>query len=129
MMPDPRRHGRRYLVRLAVAIVTYGLLLVAALTVSSRLTGPIRMVVMALPVPALLAVVWAVWRYLREVDEMVRQRLLHGLALGFAVGSVLTFSYGLLQTVGAPPLPWTLVWPVYAASWLVASVVISVRER
>src|SRR5699024_4985570 len=33
VMPDPRRHDRRYLVRLVVAIVAYGLLLVVALTV------------------------------------------------------------------------------------------------
>lgn len=123
-MPNPKRHGHRYLVRLAAAIVAYGVLLTVALLVAGQLSGTPRILVMLVPVPALLAVVWAVWRYLREVDEMLRERLLRSLALGFAIGSVLTFSYGLMQSVGAPAVPWTLVWPVYAASWLVATLIV-----
>lgn len=127
-MPDPRRHSRRYLLRLAVAIIGYAVLLTVALLVAHQLDGAARLAVMVVPVPALLAVVWAVWRYFREVDEMLRERLLHSLALGFGIGSVLTFSYGLMQTVGAPDVPWTMVWPVYAVSWLVATVLVRRRH-
>ena len=128
-MPDPRRHGRRYLVRLALAVVGYGVLLAGSLLIAQQLSGPGRIAVMLVPVPALLAVVWAVARYLREVDEMLRDRLLRSLALGFAIGSVLTFSYGLMQAVGAPEVPWTMVWPVYAVSWLVATLLVWQRDR
>lgn len=128
-MPDPTRHTRRYLRRLVAAVLAYGVLLTVALLVAGQLSGVPKILIMLVPVPALLAVVWAVTGYLRGVDEMLRERLLHSLALGFGIGSVLTFSYGLMQSAGAPALPWTLVWPVYAASWLVATAIVWRRGR
>ncbi|MFW6599384.1 hypothetical protein ACQBAU_11860 [Propionibacteriaceae bacterium Y2011] len=128
-MPDPRRHGRRYAVRFTVAMVAYGVLLGAAFLLAGLFDGPGRYLVMALPVPALFAVVWAVFRYWEAVDELVRRDVTRSLALAFGVGSVLTFSYGLMQVAGAPVISWLWVWPVYAVCWLVASLVIRLRNR
>ncbi len=128
-MPDPRRHTRRYLVRLMAAIAAYAVLLPVALLLAPRVPAPWDLVVVLLPTPALVAVAWAVWRYLREVDEMLRRQVVESLALGFGLGSIATFGYGLLQFAGAPPAPWILVWAVYGAAWLMAAVVVRLRNR
>lgn len=103
MMADPRRHARRYAVRFVIGIAAYAVLLV-----------------MLLPLPGVLVVAWALWRYLVESDEMVRRDQLVALALAFGLGSVITFTYGLLQLAGAPTLSWLWVWPVYGGCWLLA---------
>ena len=64
-----------------------------------------------------------VLRLLRETDELQRRITLEALAAAFALGSLLTFGYGLMQLAGAPPLSWMFVWPVYAACWLVTGLI------
>lgn len=111
---------RRYLIRLLSAIGAYAVLLVVALLVIQKLgdTGW-RWLIMALPLPAIVAVIIAIWRWVRETDELQAKIQLQAIAIGFAGGSALTFSYGLMQIAGAPDLSWTFVWPVYAACWLI----------
>lgn len=111
---------RRYLIRLLSAIGAYAVLLAVALIVIQKLgdTGW-RWLIMALPLPAIVAVIIAVWRWVRETDELQAKIQLQAIAIGFAGGSALTFSYGLMQIAGAPDLSWTFVWPVYAACWLI----------
>src|SRR5450759_5546547 len=82
---------------------------------------------MALPVPALFAIVWSVVGYLREANELQSKSTVEALAIGFAGGSVTTFTYGLMQFVGAPQLNWTWVWAVYALWWIAGGII--VRRR
>jgi len=116
---------KRYLVRFTIAISSY-VVLIALAIVLARLVGdsPWRFAVMALPVPSLIAVVWAVVRYLHEADEFLSKSSVESLAIGFAGGSVTTFSYGLMQFVGAPTFNWTFVWVVYAVWWLIGGVIV-----
>lgn len=118
--------NRRYLVRFTLAMASYMVLLVAGLAWLGFLAddSPWRVVAIALPIPALVAVVWAVYRYIMEADEMLSRDTTRALAIGFGVGSVVTFSYGLFQLVGAPPLNWMFVWAVYAVCWLLGGALV-----
>jgi len=117
--------GRRYVVRLTLVMLAYAMVLVAALVVFQAVPSgsPWRYVVVVTPLVPAAFVAWAVLRLLRETDELQRRIGLEGLAAAFALGSLLTFGYGLLQVAGAPPLSWMFVWPVYGACWLVTSAV------
>jgi hypothetical protein len=123
------RAGRRYVVRLAVALATYVVLLLVALAIVVRVgeASPWRWVALALPLPALVLLVLAVGRYVIEADELKARILTQSVSIAFAAGSALTFGYGLMQIGGAPAVSWLWVWPVYAACWIVAQVVVSRR--
>ena len=120
--------SRRYGIRFGITMGAYVVLLFAGIFLA-QLAGssPWRFAAMALPVPALFGVVWAVLGYLREADEFQSKSLVESLAVAFAGGSVTTFTYGLMQFVGAPVLNWTWVWLVYALWWVVGGVL--VRRR
>lgn len=112
------RAARRYGARLATAMAAYVVVLLAAVLVLPLLTGPARYLVMATPIVPAAFVAVAVLRYSREADELQRLIVLESLAAAFALGSLITFGYGLLQVAGAPEVSWLFVWPVYAACWL-----------
>lgn len=123
--------SKRYLRRFALAMGAYLVLLIAGLVWTNSLDAdsPLRFVAVALPVPAIIAVAWAVYRYVVEADEMVSRNLVRSLAMGFAGGSLLTFSYGLFQIAGAPQISWLFVWPVYALCWAIAAAITSFQTR
>lgn len=122
--------SRRYAIRLGAAMASYAVLLVLAILWVNNATGsPWRFVAMALPVPALVAVVWAVVAYLREADEFQSRSTVESLAIAFGGGSLTTFTYGLMQIVGAPELNWTFVWVVYGVWWLIAGAIVRRRYR
>jgi O-antigen/teichoic acid export membrane protein len=125
---ERRKAGRRYVVRFAVAMASYVVLLFVGIAIARTLgDSPWRFAAMALPVPAMVGVVWAVARYASEADELQSRDLTRALAIGFGGGSLLTFTYGIMQTVGAPPLNWMFVWVIYTGCWAIGSVI--VRRR
>lgn len=115
-----KKSGRRYALELAAVLVGYGVLLAASMILLRAAgDGPLRWIAVLLPVPAIIAVAWAVLRQIRRSDELQSRISVESLAIGFAIGSLVTFSYGFLQLAGAPQLSWFFVWPVYAAGWLI----------
>jgi hypothetical protein len=121
---------RRYAVRFGVSMASYAVLLVLGIVWANAVGDSAwRFVAMALPVPALVAVVWAVVTYLREADEFQSRSTVESLAIAFGGGSLTTFTYGLMQFVGAPTLNWTWVWVVYALWWVVGGVIVRRRYR
>ena len=121
---NARRAGRAYLWRFVPAMVGYVVLLLGALFLVQRFPAAWwRFPVMIVPLLPLLLVVRAVARYLVDADELQRRIQLEALAVAFGAGSVLSFGYGLLQTVGLPDLSWLWVWPVYAGCWLIGLLV------
>jgi F0F1-type ATP synthase assembly protein I len=121
---------RQYGIRFSITMGSYVILLFAGIFLA-QLAGssPWRFAAMALPVPALIGVVWAMLNYLRAADELQTKSIVEALAVGFAGGSVTTFTYGLMQFVGAPPANWTFVWAVYALWWVVGGVLVRRRYR
>lgn len=124
-----RKPDRRYYTRLGAALGVYALLLGISI-VLARAAGdaPWRFAVMLLPVPALVGMLWAVAAYVQEADEMLSRETVQAIALSFGAGSVITYSYGLLQLVGAPPLNWMFVWAVYAICWFASSWLVKRRR-
>src|SRR5665811_526507 len=120
--------SRRYGIRFGITMGAYVVLLFLGIFLAQWAgSSPWRFAAMALPVPALIGVVWAALGYLREADEFQSKSMVEALAIGFAGGSVTTFTYGLMQFVGAPQLNWTWVWVVYALWWSAGAVL--VRRR
>jgi len=120
--------SRRYAIRFGASMGAYVVLLFLAIFLAQWAgSSPWRFAAMALPVPALFAIVWSVVGYLREADEFQSKSTVEALAIGFAGGSVTTFTYGLMQFVGAPQLNWTWVWAVYALWWIAGGII--VRRR
>ncbi|WP_152362568.1 hypothetical protein [Microlunatus speluncae] len=116
--------SRRYALELIAVLAGY-LVLLALSVVLVRAAGdsPWRWLAVLLPVPAVVAVAWAVLRQIRRSDELQGRISVEALAIGFAIGSLITFSYGFLQLAGAPQLSWFFVWPVYAVGWLIGVVI------
>lgn len=121
--------SRQYLVRLMITMVGYAALLAASFAWMANLSSdsPWRWVAMALPLPAVIAVVFVVGGYLLRTDELQARIQLQALSLAFAAGSAITFTYGLMGLAGAPVISWLFVWPVYAACWAICFVI--VRRR
>lgn len=110
--------NRRYTVELLSALAVYAVLLVGAIWfVNNNPTSPWRVPIILLPMlPALLIPV-VVLRALRRMDELERQIQLEALGFAFAATAVLTFAYGFLERVGAPPMGGFVVWPLMAVLW------------
>jgi hypothetical protein len=122
--------SRRYGIRFGITMGAYVVLLFLAIFLAQWAgSSPWRFAAMALPVPALIGVVWAAIGYLREADEFQSKSMVEALAVGFAGGSVTTFTYGLMQFVGAPQLNWTFVWAVYALWWIAGGIIVRRRYR
>ena len=112
--------GRRYAIELAAVLAGYVVLLIISMIVLRTVgDSPLRWLAVLLPVPAVVGVAWAVLRRIRRSDELQSRISVESLAIGFAIGSLVTFTYGFLQLAGAPQLSWFFVWPVYAVGWLI----------
>ncbi|GAB3704106.1 hypothetical protein [Mariniluteicoccus flavus] len=117
------RADRAYLMRFGVAMGAYVVLtpLVAFLLHRFPET-PWRLAAVALLVPPMIGVAWAVARFARDADELQSRILTESLAIAFALGSLLCFTWGWLELAGAPRIPIMFALPVYCACWLAAHV-------
>ncbi|MGP9767457.1 hypothetical protein ACT3UM_17240 [Halomonas sp. AOP13-D3-9] len=72
---------------------------------------------------------WAVVRQLRRLDEMQLRIQFEALGFAFAASALLTFSYGFMENIGAPHLPWLWVWPVMGLMWIVGLMIAKNRYQ
>ena len=127
-MGTSRTAGRRYLLRWGAAMVAYLVLLPAAIAVPNSFPdAPWRYAVVLLPVVPMAWLAVAALLFLREADELQHRLHLEALGFAFATGSLVTFSYGLLQLAGLPTISWLWVWPVYGLMWIMGVAVSSLR--
>jgi hypothetical protein len=112
----------RYYLELGAALVLYVLVLSLSLIASQSLLDAnifLRSVVALAPVIPAGLMCWAIVRNMRRMDEMHLRIQFEALGFAFAASALLTFSYGFLENVGAPHIPWTCVWPVMGLMWIV----------
>src|SRR5262245_13223168 len=67
---------------------------------------------------------------IRQLDELGQRIQLQSIAVSFAVSAALITGYSMLTHAGLPPIDfgvWT--WPVMAALWAIASVIVQRRYR
>lgn len=121
---------KRYMRRFLIGMTSYGILLVAAVLLANTVEeGAGRVLLGMLPIPAILFIAWAVIQYSREADEFAKRQLTESLSIGFAFGSALVASYGLLDSFGAPQLSWMFAFATYLLCWAAGSFVVSRRYR
>jgi hypothetical protein len=111
----------RYYLELGSALVLYVLVLSLSLIASQSLLDAnifLRSLVALAPVIPAGLMCWAIVRNMRRMDEMHLRIQFEALGFAFAASALLTFSYGFLENVGAPHIPWTCVWPVMGLMWI-----------
>lgn len=111
----------RYYLEMGAALTLYTLVLIASVVASQHLLDAhllLRSAVALAPMIPAGLMCWAIVRNLRRLDEMHLRIQFEALGFAFAASALLTFSYGYLENIGAPHIPWTCVWPVMGAMWI-----------
>jgi hypothetical protein len=108
----------RYYLEMGAALILYMLVLTASVIATQYLTDAnmiLRSAVALTPIIPAGLMCWSIVRNMRRMDEMHLRIQFEALGFAFAASALLTFSYGFLENVGAPHIPWTCVWPVMGA--------------
>ncbi|MDZ5602636.1 hypothetical protein SJI00_07615 [Pseudomonas sp. RP23018S] len=122
----PKRFGLAF----ALAMSAYALSVLISSYYLPFLQSPVSRALVALtPVPAMLAMAWAVIRQIRSLDELHRRIQLEALGMAFVVTVLMTSSYGFLETAGLPRLSMFMVWPLMGALWAAGTVFGARRYR
>ncbi|KQV36768.1 hypothetical protein [Massilia sp. Root335] len=125
-----KRVARAYRFELWTAIAVYVVLLAGSIRYGRPLAdGPLRTIVLLLPMIGFGLMIRAIARHVARIDEYQRLRLLEGVALAFAITAAVTFSYGFLETAGFPRLSMFSVWILMGASWGLVNIVRSLVAR
>ena len=120
--PTIRKANNRYMWRLGGGMAGYMVLLaISQLVIADMAEGALRYAIAASPVLPTLVVVYAMFRWLADTDEMQRRIMLESLAMGFAGGTVVMLGYGLAQFAGAPDVNWTFAFAAYMACFVIAT--------
>jgi hypothetical protein len=113
-----REANSKYRVELFSAMLLYVAVLVGSISVSKELEpGPVRTLLLVVPMVPLMLAVWAIARHFRRMDEYVRLRSLESLAVAAGVTAGLSLTYGFLESSGFPKLSMFWVWMVMGATW------------
>lgn len=126
--PSDRAASRFMVSFSAAAVVTIGANL--ALREFPGLPVPVRVLLVVLSAPALVAMLVYGPRALRAMDEL-EQRIQHEtLAYSFGVISLVLVVYGQIQTAfGLRPEPWTIVWPMMFVVYLACLMLVRRRYQ
>ena len=120
------RKGQRIF---AVSMAGYFALLVLALVVVTGSAPFARELALILIVTGVLICLGGATAMCADQDEFEFGITLRALAIAFAGGSAVTFSYGCAQVLlGAPDINYMFVWPVYATVWAIAAAVLNLRR-
>ncbi|MBI8988756.1 hypothetical protein [Corynebacterium meridianum] len=119
------RRGQR---AFAVSMAGYFALLVLALAVIKGSAPFARELALILIVTGIVIVLAGATAMCCDQDEFEFGITLKALAIAFAGGSAVTFSYGCAQVfLGAPDINYMFVWPVYATAWVIATAALNLR--
>jgi len=125
-----KRVGNLYLRELGIALLTYTVLLVAAIRLGRPMEeGLLRTAFLLSPMIGFGLMLWAIARHLNRVDEYLRMFLLESFALAAGITAGLTFTYGFLETAGYPKLSMFSVWMVLCSATMLVCLVRSLRNR
>jgi len=128
--PTAARSARRYAREFSLAMVIYGITVIA---VGAWLRGhpdsPWRIPVALLPfLPVMLGFV-ALARFFGRMDELMKRVQLEGMAFAFSGTVPLVIGYGFLESAGLPKLSMWWVWVTMAMLWFAGSLLASRRYR
>lgn len=112
---------RRYLVRFSVGMVSYCVLLVAALLIGRAMAPPWRILGALAVLPAVVLIMRAIMLHWRETDELARSLMVESLAIGFAVGTPIILVIGLFQAFGLADLSFLWAYGILMGGWLLGA--------
>jgi ABC-type Na+ efflux pump permease subunit len=117
---------KQYVTEFGASIILYTAAIFFSISfLNSNPDTSLRVWVSLLPVlPALLATI-AVIRALRKLDELQQKIQLMSFASSFAIVGLSTFTYGFLENVGFPHIPYIWVFPFMIATWGLATPVVA----
>ena len=109
---------KRYLTEFGLSMVLYMVVLFFSIYFLVHYPdAPWSVWVSLLPVlPAILATV-SVIRALKRLDELQQRIQLMSFAISFAIVGLVTFTYGFLENVGFPHIPYVWIFPFMIATW------------
>jgi len=113
---DIRNLGRFNLWALLWAFLYVAVILVLKTEWAADLPS-VRTAVALAPILAALRALLAYRTFLNAADELLRKIHLEGIALGFAVGFVLTTGWPLVERLGAPPIETALIGSFMVFGW------------
>jgi hypothetical protein len=130
-IPSESPKTQRYLVEFGGALGVYVVLLFGSIGAVQALepTGALRAALVLLPMLGAGALVAAIVRHLRRVDELQRRIALESLAVAFAGTAFATLTWGFLEGIGLPRLSMFCVWPLMAVLWMAGALVAQRRYR
>ncbi|MEM8533158.1 MAG: hypothetical protein AAGF95_20095 [Chloroflexota bacterium] len=109
---------KSYFREFSIAMVAYAITLISVLLLLPLLgESPWRFLLVLIPILPIGYGLRAFLRYLDGLDELQRRIQLAGVTFAAGVTGLLTFSYGLLEMAGLPPLSWVWVLPLLILSW------------
>lgn len=122
--------NRSYLLEMFGAMALYTAMLLASIKFGRPMAeGMLRTLVLLTPMLGFFAMVWAITRHLRRVDEYIRQFTLENIAIAAAVTAGATFTYGFMETAGYEKLSMFTVWIVLCGTWGAATCIRGVMNR
>ncbi len=111
--------ARQYRREFFSAMATYVVVVIVSITLInlSPSTAWWRIPLALLPIiPAIFGIL-AYMHFVSRMDELQRRIQFEGIAFGFGVAGILTFSYGFLENVGLPHINLLWVFPLMIALW------------
>lgn len=110
-----KRYNREFLLAMAAYVIV---VLISVTLINISPNGAWWRIPLALTpvIPAIFGMI-AYIRFVGNIDELQRRIQFEGLAFGFGVAGILTFSYGFLENVGFPHISWLWVFPFMIAMW------------
>lgn len=85
----------------------------------------IKVLITLLPViPAIMCAI-AVIRALKKLDELQQKIQILSLSVSFMIVGLATFSYGFLENIGYPHIPYVWIFPFMIATWGISTRLIS----
>jgi hypothetical protein len=122
---------RRYQIELGIALVIYFLLVVGSNWIYKvfQPEGAAKYAIAVLPMLGVVAMVMAILRHIRRLDELQQRATLEALAFAFSASAFGFFAWGFAETAGAPKLPTFATWPIMAALWVLGGFIAHRRYR
>lgn len=119
----------RYGIRFGLGAVVYSVLMLVARPVAPTLAAPWSHLVAMSPTIGVIICAWALYRFVTEIDEYQRLRMMSSLALSIVLTVVIGFAYGSCESVGAPHIGLDLVPALWATCFGLATLWQAVRDR
>lgn len=122
---------RRYQFELGIALVIYSALVVGSNWIYNTFhpDGALKYAVAVLPMLGVVAMVAAILRHVRRLDELQQRATLEALAFAFSVSAFGFFAWGFAENAGAPKLPTFAIWPIMAGLWCIGGFIAHRRYR